>query len=181
MLPTSFSLVITAAGILGVSVNAALEAYGNYFVRHVADQVSSGAGGGAAARPPPRPQQPPACLPAAPAARPFPLCCLPPSHLCIYNVSIRTQGYTKLLHVLGSNVAEFLQNLNNLHLHLSMGWPSMVAPAFRCEKVRRRQRRRQGWQKWAAADAVAGVVAAAEAEAAATLAVAAAVTGLLKE
>jgi hypothetical protein len=45
------------------------------------------------------------------------------------------QGYTKLLHVLGSNVAEFLQNLNNLHLHLSMGWPSMQAPAFRCEAV----------------------------------------------
>jgi hypothetical protein len=49
-----------------------------------------------------------------------------------------TQGYTKLLHVLGSNVAEFLQNLNNLHLHLSMGWPSMMAPAFRCEEVRAR-------------------------------------------
>lgn len=46
------------------------------------------------------------------------------------------KGYTKLLHVLGSNVAEFLQNLNNLHLHLSMGWPAMVAPAFRCEEVR---------------------------------------------
>jgi hypothetical protein len=45
------------------------------------------------------------------------------------------QGYTKLLHVLGSNLAEFLQNLNNLHLHLSMGWPSMVAPGFRCEQV----------------------------------------------
>lgn len=52
----------------------------------------------------------------------------------------RQQGYTKLLHVLGSNIAEFLQNLNNLHLHLSMGWPSMVAPAFRCEQVRRRKK-----------------------------------------
>jgi hypothetical protein len=45
------------------------------------------------------------------------------------------QGYTKLLSVLGSNVAEFLQNLNNLHLHLSYCWPDMVPPAFRCEQV----------------------------------------------
>ncbi|KXZ51386.1 hypothetical protein GPECTOR_12g348 [Gonium pectorale] len=36
---------------------------------------------------------------------------------------------------LGSNIAEFLANLNNLHLHLSMGFPSMVAPAFRVEQV----------------------------------------------
>jgi len=46
------------------------------------------------------------------------------------------QGYEKLLRVLGSNVAEFLSNLNNLHLHLTMGWPVMIAPAFRCEEVR---------------------------------------------
>lgn len=45
------------------------------------------------------------------------------------------QGYAKLMQVLGSNVAEFLQNLNNLHLHLSMGWPSMMSPSFRCEQV----------------------------------------------
>jgi hypothetical protein len=49
------------------------------------------------------------------------------------------QGYTKLLSVLGSNVAEFLQNLNNLHLHLSYCWPGMVPPAFRCEQVRLQQ------------------------------------------
>lgn len=35
----SRSLVVTAAGILGVSVNDALEAYGLYFVQHVEDQV----------------------------------------------------------------------------------------------------------------------------------------------
>jgi hypothetical protein len=45
------------------------------------------------------------------------------------------QGYTKLLSVLGSNIAEFLQNLNNLHLHLSYCWPDMIPPAFRCEQV----------------------------------------------
>lgn len=45
------------------------------------------------------------------------------------------QGYTKLMSVLGANLAEFLQNLNNLHLHLSYCWPDMVAPAFRCEQV----------------------------------------------
>ncbi|EFJ46683.1 guanylyl and adenylyl cyclase family member [Volvox carteri f. nagariensis] len=45
------------------------------------------------------------------------------------------QGYTRLLRSLGSNIAEFLANLNNLHLHLTMGFPSMVAPAFRVEQV----------------------------------------------
>jgi len=33
------SLVVTAAGLLGVQVSDALEAYGLYFVQHVADQV----------------------------------------------------------------------------------------------------------------------------------------------
>jgi guanylate cyclase soluble subunit beta len=45
------------------------------------------------------------------------------------------QGYTRLLKVLGSNLAEFLQNLNDLHLHLQYCWPAMLAPAFRCEEV----------------------------------------------
>jgi hypothetical protein len=35
------SLVITAAAILGVSVNDALEAYGVYFVKHVEQQVGA--------------------------------------------------------------------------------------------------------------------------------------------
>jgi hypothetical protein len=35
------SLVVTAAGLLGVSVNDALEAYGLYFVQHVEDQVGA--------------------------------------------------------------------------------------------------------------------------------------------
>jgi guanylate cyclase soluble subunit beta len=38
--------------------------------------------------------------------------------------------------VLGSNVTEFLGNLNNLHLHLSNGQPAMDAPAFRVDEVR---------------------------------------------
>ncbi|KAF8066284.1 Gucy1b1 [Scenedesmus sp. PABB004] len=78
----TYDIVVTAAGILGVSVNDALEAYGLYFIQYLSDQ-----------------------------------------------------GYTKLLAVLGSNLAEFLQNLNNLHLHLSHHWPEMIAPAFRCEEV----------------------------------------------
>ena len=46
-----------------------------------------------------------------------------------------SQGYTKLLKTLGSNVVEFLSNLNSLHLHLTTGFPAMSAPAFRCDKV----------------------------------------------
>lgn len=76
------SLVITAAGILGVSVNQALEAYGGYFVKYVA-----------------------------------------------------MQGYSKILSALGSTFSEFCRNLNNLHLHLSLSFESMIAPAFRCDKA----------------------------------------------
>ncbi|KAG2499523.1 hypothetical protein HYH03_002469 [Edaphochlamys debaryana] len=78
----TYDLVITGAGILGVSVPQALEAYGSYFVNYVVKQ-----------------------------------------------------GYLRLLRSLGSNIAEFLANLNNLHLHLTMGFPAMVAPAFRVEQV----------------------------------------------
>eukprot|EP00878_Enallax_costatus_P026891 GHUV01028902.1.p1 GENE.GHUV01028902.1~~GHUV01028902.1.p1 ORF type:complete len:767 (+),score=239.67 GHUV01028902.1:298-2598(+) len=78
----TYDLIVTAAGVLGVSVNEALEAYGVYSVQHVTEQ-----------------------------------------------------GYTKLLAVLGANVAEFLQNLNNLHLRLQYCWPSMIPPDFRCEQV----------------------------------------------
>ena len=35
----TYDLVITAAGILGVTVPQALEAYGDYFVKYVAAQV----------------------------------------------------------------------------------------------------------------------------------------------
>lgn len=49
--------------------------------------------------------------------------------------AVSVQGYTRLLNVLGSNLAEFLQNLNDLHLHLQYCWPAMVAPGFRCEEV----------------------------------------------
>lgn len=50
--------------------------------------------------------------------------------------AVAQQGYSKLLGVLGSSFGEFLRNLNNLHLHLSMSFEAMIAPAFRCEKVR---------------------------------------------
>ena len=50
---------------------------------------------------------------------------------------VAKQGYTKLLHCLGSNFIEFLRNLNNLHLHLSMSFEAMIPPAFRCDKVLR--------------------------------------------
>jgi hypothetical protein len=56
---------------------------------------------------------------------------LPRLPLCV----LPSQGYAKIMQVLGSNVAAFLTNLNNLHLHMSMGWPSMKPPSFRVEEV----------------------------------------------
>ncbi|GLC33173.1 hypothetical protein PLESTB_000362800 [Pleodorina starrii] len=48
---------------------------------------------------------------------------------------VTKQGYDKLLQTLGSNIAEFLQSLNNLHLHLTLSFPAMSAPAFKCTAV----------------------------------------------
>uniref|UniRef100_UPI00358EE678 guanylate cyclase soluble subunit beta-1 n=1 Tax=Myxine glutinosa TaxID=7769 RepID=UPI00358EE678 len=41
-------------------------------------------------------------------------------------------GYDTILQVLGSNVQEFLQNLDALHDHLATIYPGMRAPSFRC-------------------------------------------------
>ena len=48
---------------------------------------------------------------------------------------VNEQGHEKLLQCLGSNLVQFLQALNDLHLHLSTSLPSMDAPAFRCTNV----------------------------------------------
>jgi hypothetical protein len=104
----------------------------------------------------------------APLTQPEPGCCTPPWHLpirprlrarsCCHQLRSRArapvplrrrpvccQGYGRLMQVLGSNVAEFLQNLNNLHLHLSMGWPSMMSPSFRCEQARASAAAQRAW------------------------------------
>ncbi len=62
--------------------------------------------------------------------------------------SVQGRSYSKLLLCVGSNFAEFLRNLNALHLHLLLGFENkhsksstngtelkMVPPAFRCEGV----------------------------------------------
>ncbi len=71
-----------ASEVLGVTPDAALEAYGAYFAKHV-----------------------------------------------------EQEGYDNMLRVLGSNIAEFLRNLNNLHMHMAVAWPAINAPSFRVENV----------------------------------------------
>lgn len=78
----TYELVISAANLLGISVNQALEAYGLYFVEF-----------------------------------------------------ITRHNYIQLLRCLGSNLAELLQNLNNLHQHLSISYPAAATPYFRVENV----------------------------------------------
>ena len=48
---------------------------------------------------------------------------------------VTRQGYGKILSQLGRNFVDFLCQLNNLHLHLSMSSPSMVPPDFRVNNV----------------------------------------------
>lgn len=72
------------------------------------------------------------------------------------------QGYTNLLKTLGSNIIEFLRNLNNLHLHLSNGQPAMEPPAFRVENVGSRGTLPQHrWLRVTATGQAAGVILAA--------------------
>jgi hypothetical protein len=170
----TYNLVLTGAKILGVTAGQALEAYGQYFVKYVKAQVralarlrgregaATAAGAAAAARPPAASAsatRPPAAAGAAagerfaaPRARACPVPAPPRRlrRLCL-------QGYTKLLKCLGSNLAEFLQNLNDLHLHLSMSYTAMKAPAFRCENVGGRRclpsGARRTWRSWRCAAA----------------------------
>ena len=44
----------------------------------------------------------------------------------------KESGYDKILQVLGGTTADFLQNLDALHDHLSSIYPGMRAPSFRC-------------------------------------------------
>ncbi|KAL8593726.1 hypothetical protein ACOMHN_036270 [Nucella lapillus] len=44
----------------------------------------------------------------------------------------KESGYDKILKVLGGTTADFLQNLDALHDHLSSIYPGMRAPSFRC-------------------------------------------------
>lgn len=58
-----------------------------------------------------------------------------PQGLGFYASHGPTQGYDRLLRALGSNLPQLLLNLNNLHLHLSMGMPAMAPPSFDCTNV----------------------------------------------
>ncbi|CAJ0965801.1 unnamed protein product [Ranitomeya imitator] len=50
----------------------------------------------------------------------------------MFFVFCQESGYDTILRVLGSNVREFLQNLDALHDHLGTIYPGMRAPSFRC-------------------------------------------------
>uniref|UniRef100_A0A2K5E0J2 Guanylate cyclase soluble subunit beta-1 n=1 Tax=Aotus nancymaae TaxID=37293 RepID=A0A2K5E0J2_AOTNA len=50
----------------------------------------------------------------------------------MFFVFCQESGYDTILRVLGSNVREFLQNLDALHDHLATIYPGMRAPSFRC-------------------------------------------------
>lgn len=48
--------------------------------------------------------------------------------------TIKKSGHSKMLRTLGHNLHGFLMNLDSLHDHLSVTYPEMQAPSFRCEK-----------------------------------------------
>ena len=121
--PATHSLVITGAEMLGVTPATALELYGKFFVSYV-QKLVRGARRAAARR---RAAHTRAVARAG--ARRLLRCAL------THRVACARQGYGKLMYCLGDSLAEFLINLNNLHMHLSMSLPNMVAPAFRCENI----------------------------------------------
>lgn len=50
------------------------------------------------------------------------------SHFLSYCLA---RGYDKMLRVLGSNLSDFLSNLDNLHDHVTVSYCNMKAPSFR--------------------------------------------------
>ncbi|XP_064483255.1 guanylate cyclase soluble subunit beta-1-like [Ornithodoros turicata] len=50
---------------------------------------------------------------------------------CHFLFFCQQHGYDKILRVLGSNLTDFLTNLDNLHDHLAGSYPGMSAPSFR--------------------------------------------------
>ena len=51
-------------------------------------------------------------------------------------LSCPLQGYEKLMRTLGSDLVMHLENLNKLHLHLSLSMPAMSPPAFKVGALR---------------------------------------------
>ena len=47
---------------------------------------------------------------------------------------MRKRGYDEMLRNLGSNILEFLQNLDSVHALCKRDYPDMVAPSFRCDE-----------------------------------------------
>ena len=119
---TTYDIVVTAASLLGISVNQALEAFGLYFVGYLEREVSS------------RRRHCQRAIGRAPRARPHPW---PATWPATWPASwpATSQGFSKLLQCLGSNLAELLHNLNNLHQHIAISYPAAEAPSFRCENV----------------------------------------------
>ncbi|KAG0413388.1 hypothetical protein HPB47_009472 [Ixodes persulcatus] len=50
---------------------------------------------------------------------------------CHFLYFCQQHGYDHILRVLGSNLTDFLTNLDNLHDHLASTYPGMSAPSFR--------------------------------------------------
>ncbi len=59
----------------------------------------------------------------------------PSSDLPVNTQQVMEAGYQKLLDRMGRTFVDFLVNLNNLHLHLGLGWPTMQPPDFRVANV----------------------------------------------
>jgi hypothetical protein len=47
-------------------------------------------------------------------------------------------GYAKVLRCMGDTFLEFVSNINNLHMHLSLCFDTLSAPSFRCTNVSQR-------------------------------------------
>lgn len=52
-----------------------------------------------------------------------------------------TEGYSHLLPIAGTNLWEFLANLDTLHAHVAMSFPDLRPPSFRCSDTTARSLR----------------------------------------
>jgi hypothetical protein len=57
---------------------------------------------------------------------------------CYWMLYTSKEGYDQMLHMTGSTLLEFLQNLDNMHARIGLIYPHVQPPSFRCSDIAER-------------------------------------------
>jgi hypothetical protein len=57
---------------------------------------------------------------------------------CYWMLYTSKEGYDQMLHMTGSTLLEFLQNLDNMHARIGLIYPHVQPPSFQCSDIAER-------------------------------------------